>query len=154
VAELELPRGMHPSRIDEKGRLKLPAGFQEYFNSLPEKKLFVTSLDRYIAQIYPISVWRENENFFLNYRENPRLAKAIAFNANDLGSDSEMDAQGRVLFSPELRRELRLENQPVKLCAHRGRIEIYSDGVYQAKKLQAAESTAEAVEVLERAGLK
>src|SRR5579864_2322156 len=103
---VEPPRGMYDCRLDDKGRLKLPAQFQHFINSLTEKSLFVTSLDRRIAQIYPIAVWRENEKFFETYKDDPRLARGVAFNAADLGSEVEMDAQGRVLFSPELRREL------------------------------------------------
>jgi len=46
---------MYPARVDDKGRLKLPVGFQQYFAGLQEKKLFVTSLDRRIGQIYSIA---------------------------------------------------------------------------------------------------
>ena len=87
---------------------------------LPEKKLFVTSLDRRIAQIYPMEVWRQNEKFFETYRDNPKLAKKVAFNAADLGIEAEMDGQGRITFPPELRRELGMEDQTVRLYAYRG----------------------------------
>ncbi|HWB86744.1 MAG TPA: hypothetical protein VG675_21545 [Bryobacteraceae bacterium] len=150
---VEPPRGMYPGRLDEKGRLKLPATFQQYFAALREKTLFVTSLDRRIAQIYPIAAWRENEKFFETYRENPRLARNIAFNAADLGSETEMDAQGRVLFSPELRRELGFDKQPVRLFAYRGRIEVLSESIYEERKRQAAETAQADVETLEAAGL-
>src|SRR5215472_18876590 len=90
---IEPPRGMYDCRLDDKGRLKLPAQFQHFINSLAEKALFVTSLDRRIAQIYPIAVWRENEKFFEAYRDDPRIARNVAFNAADLGAESEMDAQ-------------------------------------------------------------
>ncbi len=63
-------------------------------------------MDRKVALIYPIAIWRENEKFFESYREDPKMARALAFNANDLGAEAEMDSQGRVLFSPELRREV------------------------------------------------
>src|ERR1700756_2100347 len=115
------PRGISPARLDDKGRAKLPTSFQQYFAALREKKLFVTSLDRRTAQIYPMEVWRANEKFFENYREDVRLARHVSFNAADLGSESEMDGQGRILFSPESRRELGIENQPVRLYAYRGR---------------------------------
>jgi MraZ protein len=55
---VEPPRGMYPARLDDKGRVKLPTSFQQFFGALREKKLFVTSLDRRIAQIYPMVVWR------------------------------------------------------------------------------------------------
>jgi len=150
---VEPPRGMYPSRLDDKGRLKLPAAFQQYFSALREKKLFVTSLDRRIAQIYPMEVWRGNEKFFENYREDVKLARQIAFNAADLGSESEMDGQGRILFSPELRRELGIENQPVRLFAYRGRIEILTEAIYEERKKEAAQVTADDVGKLEAAGL-
>ena len=150
---VEPPRGMYPARLDDKGRLKLPAGFQQFFAALREKKLFVTSLDRRIAQIYPMAVWRENEKFFDSYREDPRIARNVAFNAADLGSESEMDAQGRILFSPELRRELGIENQPVKLFAYKSRIEVLSEKLYDERKREAAQTAADDVSKLEAAGL-
>jgi MraZ protein len=144
---------MYPARMDDKGRVKLPAGFQQFFTALREKKLFVTSLDRRIAQIYPMAVWRENEKFFENYRENPKLARNVAFNANDLGAEAEMDAQGRILFPPELRRELGIENQQVRIYSYRGRIEVLSEPIYEERKRQAVETAQADVETLEAAGL-
>ena len=144
---------MYPARLDDKGRLKLPASFQQFFSALREKKLFVTSLDRRIAQIYPMAVWRENEKFFDSYREDPKIARNVAFNAADLGAESEMDAQGRVLFSPELRRELGIENQPVRLYAYRGRIEVLSEKIYEERKREAGQTAADDVAKLEGAGL-
>ena len=103
VAPVELPRGRYAGRLDDKGRLKLPATFQHFFSNLPEKKLYLTSLDRSIAQLYPIAAWRENEEFFSSFRANPAAARNIAFNASDLGADVEMDAQGRITVHPDLR---------------------------------------------------
>src|SRR5437764_9982802 len=121
---------MYPSRLDEKGRIKMPAAFQQYFAALTEKKLFVTSLDRRIAQIYPMEVWRQNEKFFETYREKPRLAKKIAFNAADLGVEAEMDSQGRITFPPAPRRELGMEDQTARLYAYKGRLEVLSERIY------------------------
>ena len=150
---IEPPRGMYPGKLDEKGRVKLPATFQQYFSALREKTLFVTSLDRRIAQIYPMAVWRQNEKVFESYREDPRAARNVAFNAADLGAEVEMDSQGRVLFSPELRRELGIENAPIRLFAYRGRIEVLSEKIYEERKQQAAQNAAEDVSKLEAAGL-
>ena len=150
---VEPPRGMYPGRLDDKGRVKLPTSFQQFFAALREKKLFVTSLDRRIARIYPIAVWRENEKFFDTYRDDPRAARKAAFNAADLGAEAEMDSQGRVLFSPELRRELGIENQPLKLHFYRGRIEVLSEKIYEDRKREASDMSADEVEKLETAGL-
>lgn len=150
---VEPPYGMYPARLDERGRLKLPAAFQQYFHALPDKKLFVTSLDRCTAQVYPIKAWRDNVKILQDYREDVDAARKLAFNAADLGSESEMDIQGRILFSPELRRELGIENQPVRLFAYRGRIEILTEQTYEKRKREAAEVGPNDLSKLEAAGL-
>jgi MraZ protein len=144
---------MYPGRLDDKGRMKVPVDFQQFLGALREKKLFVTILDRRIAQIYPIAVWRENEKFFETYREDPRIARNVAFNAADLGAESEMDNQGRILFPPELRRELAIENQSVRLYAYRGRIEVLSEKIYEERKREASQMAADDLAKLESAGL-
>jgi DNA-binding transcriptional regulator/RsmH inhibitor MraZ len=150
----EAPRGMYPARVDEKGRMKFPAVFQEFLSALPEKKLFLTSLDRHIAQIYPIAQWRHNEQFFDEYTEDPELAENVAFNAADLGSEVEMDSQGRIVFSPELRRELGIEDQPVHLFAYKGHIEVLSEKIYQERRQQSSVTPRQAVRKLQASGLK
>lgn len=150
---VEPPRGMYPARLDDKGRIKLPVGFQQFFSALREKRLFVTSLDRRTAQIYTMAVWRQNEKFFETYRDDPRIVRNVAFNAADLGAESEMDAQGRILFPPELRRELGIENQPVRLFSYRNRIDVLSEAVYEERKKEAAQTAAEDLAKLEAAGL-
>lgn len=145
---------MYPAKLDDKGRMKFPSVFQEYFAALAEKKLFVTSLDRHIAQIYPIAVWRQNEEFFDKYLDDPDLAEKVAFNAADLGSEAEMDSQGRIVFSPELRRELGIENQPVHLYAYKGRIEVLNEEIYKERKQQSSETPRQDVKKLQGAGLK
>jgi DNA-binding transcriptional regulator/RsmH inhibitor MraZ len=144
---------MYNGRLDDKGRMKLAAELVQYFAALPEKKLFVTSLDRRTAQIYPISAWRSNEQFFQEYREDPTLARKIAFNAADLGSETEVDSQGRLLFSPDLRRELGLENQTLHLYARRKHIEVLSEKQYEDLKNEATGTTPDEVGRLETAGM-
>ena len=51
-----------------------------------------------------MEVWRQNEKFLETYPATQDIARRIRFNAADLGGEAEMDGQGRILFSPELRR--------------------------------------------------
>jgi len=148
---------MYPARVDEKGRLKPPVAFQHFFAGLPEKKLFVTSLDRQVGHIYPIALWRVVKQNIMRGAQgssaNARAARHLAFNANDLGADAEMDGQGRILLPPEMRRELGVENQSVRICENKGRIEIYSEAIYNQRKQEASQSPVEDLELLEAAGL-
>ena len=151
---VELPRGRFPGKLDDKGRLKLPAAFQQFFNGLPETKLFLTSLDRSIAQLYPIAEWRKNEQFFDNFNDEPVAAEVISFNANDLGADVEMDGQGRITVHTDLRRELGMEATELHLIAAKGHIDIYTDARYQVMKNQAADQSTTQLRVLKKAGLR
>jgi MraZ protein len=154
ASPVELPRGRYPGRLDDKGRLKLPADFAQFFNSLPESKLYLTSLDRRIATLYPIAEWRVNERFFDAVQKNPAAAKNILFNARDLGADVEMDGQSRITVHPDLRRELGMEDQPLHLMAAKGHVEILTEALYQERKRQALERTAADLELLEMEGLR
>lgn len=153
-APVEPPRGIYPGRVDEKGRLKLPADFQQYLEAMGEKKVFVTTLDVRIVRIYPISRWKENEIFFEATNDDPAAAEDLAFIANDFGANSELDGQGRVLIPPELRRTLKIENQPVWLDAYKGRINVYGKEIYEERKRRAMENLPEKLRNLEKAGLK
>lgn len=149
----EPPRGRHNAKLDDKGRLKLPVVFQEYLNRFPERKLFVTSIDRSTAQIYPISVWRENERLLKEFKGDPQTAKDVAFNANDLGADVEMDNQGRILINTDLRQELDMEGQTLHLYVEKGRIKVLTEVVYQAERQARAKRAAASAEKMETEGL-
>jgi MraZ protein len=151
---VEAPRGMYPARLDDKGRLKVPAALQKYFESLPDKKLFVTSMDRRTAAIYPIAAWRATEEFFDNYHEDPGAAETTFFIANQLGSEVEMDGQGRILFNSDLRRVVKLEGTELHLYAYRGHIEVLTDAIYLEREQNATANASSAVTVLRKAGLR
>ncbi len=153
VGLTEAPRGMYPGRLDDKGRLKLPAVLQKYFDSLPEKKVFVTSLDRRTAAIYPIAAWRATEQFFDNYHKNPKAAKAVFFTATKLGSEVEPDSQGRVLFNSDLRKVLKLEGTELHMYAYRGHVEVMTDEIYLEQDKVSEETAVSAHEILQLDGM-
>jgi MraZ protein len=151
---VEAPRGFHSARVDDKGRLKLPVPFQQYLSSFPENKLFVTKLRDDVGRIYPIPIWRKNEEILFNSDEDAEEAEDIAFLANRMGSDSEMDGQGRVLLPPLLRRKLGIENQPVQVMVIRGVILIYSESVFEQIDSAASAGYEDKLRRLQRKGFK
>lgn len=150
---VEAPRGFHQARVDEKGRLKLPAALHKYLNELGEGKVFITTLDLRTARLYPISVWRHNEKVLADAGANSKAATRLSFLANHYGADSELDPQGRVLISKELRQELRVENEPVWLLCEKGRIEMYSKAVYEDTLAIAKAGAVESLEQMTELGL-
>ena len=155
---------MFNGRLDDKGRVKVSAQMQRFLESLPEKKFFVTSLDRRTAAIYPIASWRATEQFFENFTENPQLAEDVHFTATTLGSEVEMDGQGRILFNSDLRRVVKLEGNELHLYWYLGHVEVLTDEIYKEREQSAVESainaasatvkTPTALRVLRKAGLK
>jgi MraZ protein len=153
-ATVEAPRGTLSGRVDEKGRLKLPAAIVQFLEALGERKVFVTTLNTSTALIYPISVWRETENLLQEPGEDAEMRSDLAFVANHYGEDVEVDAQGRVLMPTTLRRDLELEKDDVHLLVYKQRIEVFGSRVY-AQRLEAAKSNlGEKLKALEKKGLR
>jgi MraZ protein len=153
IVEIEQPRGMFPAKIDERGRVKLPTVFKEYLDKFPENRLWVTSLDRAIGQIYPISIWKETEKFLDSYTDDPDVASRLAFNAADLGEETALDSQGRLVIPAALRKELGIEDQTVRMKVFRGYVEILSERYYEEQKKSASASTKDDVTKALRAGM-
>ena len=140
--------------MDDKGRLKLPADLREYILRFGEKTVFITSLDLVIARIYPNRIWENNQKILDEFTEDPDSAADVAFTANDLGADSEMDDQGRVLIPQELRQLLAIENQPVWLEVYQGGINVYGKAIYDERKKRSQEGRAEKLRLLRKKGFK
>jgi DNA-binding transcriptional regulator/RsmH inhibitor MraZ len=148
------PLGTYSSRCDEKGRVRLPKEFEDFVRTLPEQEFFVTTLDGSTGRIYPIAAWRENLRILEEADEDQQAAEDIAYMADYWGSVSGIDAQGRVLVPPRLRRELGIENQPVNLRYYRGAIDIYSEAVSEKRLTEAASWRAENLATMRKRGLK
>ena len=54
-------RGNHPTRVDEKGLLKIPAEFKRVIDEKYGAQFYITSLDGRIAQVYPFEEWQRIE---------------------------------------------------------------------------------------------
>jgi MraZ protein len=151
---VEPPHSIAQARIDDKGRLKLPSEFWEYLKQLGAEKVFITTVDLQLARIYPISVWKGNENLFANAGDMAELAEDVAYVAKYFGGDSDIDAQGRVLMPAALRKELSLEAQPVWLDCYNGRINVAGKSIHDARFHRAMANLGEKVKTLEKKGLK
>jgi MraZ protein len=152
----EIPLGMYAARVDDKGRIKLPVDFQQYFADLGEKKFFLTSLDGRIGSIYTLGTWRHNLRVMADYTEDAETAEDIGFLADDLGGQAEMDSQGRLLVPAEMRRALGMENQAVRLRAAGERVDILSDKEYAERRARAFDKETNAAKLarLKKRGLK
>jgi MraZ protein len=128
----EFPRSTGSARIDDKGRIKLPAEYLHYFGALPETDVFVTSLDRSVAEIFPVAIWRLMEEFFEQNEGDPDIFLASK-NAVRLGAMNKVDSQGRVGIHATLRKALNLDGQELHVEPYRrSRIQIVPETVFNA----------------------
>jgi MraZ protein len=96
-------RGNHPTRVDEKGRLKLPAEFKRRVDELYGPQFYITSMDGKRAQIYPLKEWELIETSMTKMSPMDPVRRKFLDVTNFYGQMSEMDAQGRVLIPQKLR---------------------------------------------------
>jgi MraZ protein len=95
-------RGNCPAKVDEKGRLKIPAVFldalREYGN-----QFYITSTTGETARIYPMKVWGEIEDKLTQVPSTNRAKRKFLMRTSYYGQVVEMDGQGRVLVPAVLR---------------------------------------------------
>ena len=101
-------RGNHPTRVDEKGRLKLPAEFKRRVDELYGPQFYITSMDGKRAQIYPLKEWEQIEASLAKMSPFDPARKKFFDVTNFYGQMAEMDAQGRVLIPQKLREQAKV----------------------------------------------
>jgi MraZ protein len=97
-------RGNHPTRVDEKGRLKVPAEFKRAIDEKYGQQFYITSRDGRIAEIYPFEEWKKIEEKLATVSNFNPAKKKFLDRVNYYGQMVEMDSQGRVLI-PQILRE-------------------------------------------------
>jgi MraZ protein len=97
-------RGNYPTRVDEKGRLKVPADFKRLIDEKYGQQFYITSRDGKVAEIYPFEEWQRIEEKLAKLSNFNPAKKNFLRRTNYYGQVVEMDAQGRLLM-PQLLRE-------------------------------------------------
>ena len=97
-------RGNHPTRVDEKGRLKVPSEFKRVIDEKYAQKFYITSLDGIVAQVYPFEEWDRIEQKLASLSTFNPTKKKFLNRTNYYGQVVEMDGQGRLLI-PQILRE-------------------------------------------------
>lgn len=98
-------RGRQSARIDDKGRLKVPAEFRALIEQQYGTKLFVTSLTGEYVRLYPMPVWEAVEAKLAAMPSTDRARGKFVQLTNFFGQTAELDGQGRVLIHQTLREE-------------------------------------------------
>jgi MraZ protein len=106
-------RGSCPTRLDEKGRLKMPADFKREIDRLNDGQFYLTSLDGEVIHLYPLKEWEQKEEMMAKLPStHPVLQKYLNVTAK-YGQVLTMDNQGRLTIAERLREEFGLKGEVV-----------------------------------------
>jgi MraZ protein len=142
-------RGNHPARVDEKGRLKIPAEFKGRVDEIYGNQFYITSKDGKRAEIYPLKEWEKIEEKLAQIPSmNPAKQKFLDITSY-YGQMADMDAQGRLLL-PQLLRETAKVTAEVVVFGKQTYLEVLN---HEAFKAQLAPLTDEEQRALAEFGL-
>ena len=125
-------RGNHPTRVDEKGRLKIPSEFKRVIDEKYGQQFYITSLDGDVAQVYPFEEWERIEQKLAGLSTFNPTKKKFLSKVNYWGQVVEMDGQGRLLIPQLLREAGRLKGE-VAVSGYQTYLEVRNMEAYQQK---------------------
>ena len=128
--------GSHFAKMDEVGRLKLPADIRNAIEQKWGSHLFITSLDGVEIKIYPLTVW---EDIARRLEDGPSFDPAV-IKFTDLtsyyGRVTSFDRQGRTLIHPLLRESASLDGECV-LLGKINHLALWNRQIFVERRLQA-----------------
>ncbi|MBI1746040.1 MAG: division/cell wall cluster transcriptional repressor MraZ [Acidobacteria bacterium] len=125
-------RGNLLAKVDEKGRLKIPASFRKLIEKSFGNEVFITSLDGSCARIYPLKIWTEmEEKISPPPLMRPERIKFLSV-ANYWGQETAMDNQGRVLIHVRLREFARIQGE-VAVVGNVNYLEVWNNAELKSR---------------------
>jgi MraZ protein len=101
--ELNVLMGHAPARVDDKGRLKIPADFRKLIEEKYGTECFITSVDGDHAMVYPMPVWYDFQARLAKVPSTSVAKQKMLERVNYFGHATTIDGQGRLLVPSVLR---------------------------------------------------
>lgn len=149
--ELNVLMGHAPARVDDKGRLKIPADFRKFIEEKYGPDCFITSTDGERAAIYPMPVWYDFQGRLAKVPSTSVPKMKFLERANYFGHAAAIDAQGRLLV-PSILREVAGIADDVVVLGNTDHLIVWNEEKIK-KRLAANPLTAEDMKELELHGV-
>lgn len=143
--------GHSPAKIDEKGRLKVPASFRKIIEERFGAECFITSEDGERAMVYPLPVWFEFQARLAKVPSTSQAKKKLLERVNYFGQVSVIDAQGRLLV-PQVLRDVAGISDDVVVLGNQDHLIVWNEQKMQSR-LSSAPMTADDYKELELHGV-
>ena len=125
-------RGSAAARIDNKGRLKVPAIFRDSVQNQNGPEVFVTSLTGECVRIYPLSAWLDIEDRLSQMPANHPSRLKFLDRVNYYGQSGELDQQGRVVIPAHLRESASIVGE-VRVFGRIDYLEVWNEELFAQK---------------------
>jgi MraZ protein len=125
-------RGSAPTKIDDKGRLKVPTDFRRFIEDRYGMDLFVTSILGDSALLYPLPVWEEVEARLQAMPSTDRTKSRFLERVSYYGQQVSLDGQGRILI-PQILRESAGMNGDVVVSAQLDHLVVWNHDRFVAR---------------------
>lgn len=146
--------GNPKTKLDERGRLKLPAEFKSFVERKYGKgfnAFYITSMDGKSAEIYPLPEWLERQRKVFAMPQSNPARKVLLDRYNLFGDRADMDPQGRMQIPDELRTKADLSGE-VKVSGEGNLLRVTSlKGLRES--VEASELTEALLDSLDEYGL-
>jgi len=120
--------GNPTTKLDERGRLKMPAEFKAFIEKKYGKDFnafYIVSREGKDAEIFPMPEWTQQMAKVFRMPANHPVRAKLLESYSLYGGRAEMDPQGRLLFPEELRKE-GFVNLDVKVSGDKTRLRVKS----------------------------
>jgi len=126
-------RGVSTLALDVKGRVAIPKKYREALEQCCASQLVVTIDKDRCLLIYPLPEWRDIERKLNALPSFDKTARSLQRLYIGHATDTEMDAQGRVLLPPELRQFANLQKQAV-LIGQGNKFELWDEEAWARQR--------------------
>jgi len=152
---LRAPNGFFAAKVDEAGRIKLPAKIREYLGHVPDKAMFATCNDvnASMGKVYFNGSWEKTKEILTAQKEHRAAAQSFMRLSNAYGGDVEIDSNGRVTLPQELRSLLNLSGTDVQLLIFGDVIQIHRATDHERNLASDRKVVGESMKTLEELGV-
>ena len=123
-------RGNHPAKVDEKGRLKLPAAFKQLLDAQNVAQFYITSANGKSAEIWPLPEWEKREARLMEFGTLNGAVNKYINQTSYYGQQTEIDNQGRVLIPQILRGTASLDSD-VTVFGKTTHLEVHNRAIFE-----------------------
>jgi len=128
-------RGSAPTKIDDKGRLKIPTPFRTTMEDRWGADVFATSILGDSALIYPLPVWEEIEERLSTMPSTHRSKMRFLERVNYFGQQAKLDSQGRIVVPQILRESAQIVGEVV-VSAHLDHLVVWNRERFEERLVQ------------------